>query len=625
MHARFGAAFVAAFMGFLIVSSGESVFSQPPAGKGKDFKGGFGPPGGQTRKLVKDFDKNGDGWLNQDERVLRPATRPRAAGLAARGSAEKALGVRAASARAANPADRGQRSRPATWQLSERQASTTRPSCARIFLEFENKDWEAELQDFHGTDVEVPATLTVDGKKYPNVGVHFRGMSSYMGVPAGLEAVAQRLARLRRQEAAALRLQDAQPAQLPRRPVADEHGAVLAHRPAVHPGAEGQLRQGRHQRRELGRLHQRAAVRQGVPEGELQDRRRARGGRSAAAPAAAAGWSTSATTSRPTSASSRSRRTRTRRRGRRSINLCKVLNQTPPDKLEAALAPILRHRRRCCGSWRWTSRSSTATATGRGPATTASTWTTRAKFHIIPHDMNEASGRRAGPAWAARRWVHRGPPPGEILPPPVQDMLQLTEEQKKQLAELQKEVDAKLDKLLTEEQRKQFKEMKRPRPRWPGLGLPGGLRVGRRRLPADLAASPAGLRRMGGGGRGVELDPLVGLDDARKPLRSKLLAVPALKAKYLANVQEDRRGFARLEEARAGGVAVPQADREGSRDRHAEARLVRGVQAATPTTRAKRRRPRSRFRPGDEPPGLRRTTGKVPSRPSAQEAVKAHL
>src|SRR4029077_7899503 len=56
-----------------------------------------------------------------------------------------------------------------------------------IFLEFENADWEAELFDFHDTDVDVPATLTVDGKKYPNVGVHFRGMSSYMGVPAGLK------------------------------------------------------------------------------------------------------------------------------------------------------------------------------------------------------------------------------------------------------------------------------------------------------------------------------------------------------------------------------------------------------------------------------------------------------
>src|SRR6185437_10051238 len=32
---------------------------------------------------------------------------------------------------------------------------------------------------------DVAATLIVDGKRYPNVGVHFRGMSSYGMVPAG--------------------------------------------------------------------------------------------------------------------------------------------------------------------------------------------------------------------------------------------------------------------------------------------------------------------------------------------------------------------------------------------------------------------------------------------------------
>ena len=36
----------------------------------------------------------------------------------------------------------------------------------------------------------------------------------------------------------------------------------------------------------------------------------------------------------------------------------------------------------------------------------------------------------------------------------------------------------------------------------------------------------------------AELDPLVGLDDATKPLRSKLLAVPALKERYLSYVRE---------------------------------------------------------------------------------------
>lgn len=37
--------------------------------------------------------------------------------------------------------------------------------------------------------------------------------------------------------------------------------------------------------------------------------------------------------------------------------------------------------------------------------------------------------------------------------------------------------------------------------------------------------------------KGVELDPLVGLTNTRMPLRSKVLAVPALKEKYLADVR----------------------------------------------------------------------------------------
>ena len=40
------------------------------------------------------------------------------------------------------------------------------------------------------------------------------------------------------------------------------------------------------------------------------------------------------------------------------------------------------------------------------------------------------------------------------------------------------------------------------------------------------------------GGASAELDPLVGLNDASKPLRSKLLAVPALRERYLSYVRE---------------------------------------------------------------------------------------
>ena len=45
---------------------------------------------------------------------------------------------------------------------------------------------------------------------------------------------------------------------------------------------------------------------------------------------------------------------------------------------------------------------------------------------------------------------------------------------------------------------------------------------------------------MGRGERvsGVALDPLIGLDDERKPLRSRLLKVPAYRERYLALVRE---------------------------------------------------------------------------------------
>ena len=47
-----------------------------------------------------------------------------------------------------------------------------------------------------------------------------------------------------------------------------------------------------------------------------------------------------------------------------------------------------------------------------------------------------------------------------------------------------------------------------------------------------------GFGGRGGGGGGVSLDPLIGLDDDTKPLRSRLLAVPALRAKYLGYVRD---------------------------------------------------------------------------------------
>jgi hypothetical protein len=56
-----------------------------------------------------------------------------------------------------------------------------------LFLELESPDWERELADFWHTDVEVPATLTVDGLTYHEVGAGFRGNNSFHMVPDGLK------------------------------------------------------------------------------------------------------------------------------------------------------------------------------------------------------------------------------------------------------------------------------------------------------------------------------------------------------------------------------------------------------------------------------------------------------
>ncbi|HEX5214476.1 MAG TPA: hypothetical protein VFV98_03385, partial [Vicinamibacterales bacterium] len=55
------------------------------------------------------------------------------------------------------------------------------------FLQFEQPDWELELEAFYHTDVLLPATLIVDGRTYRDVGVSFRGNNSFGNVPAGLK------------------------------------------------------------------------------------------------------------------------------------------------------------------------------------------------------------------------------------------------------------------------------------------------------------------------------------------------------------------------------------------------------------------------------------------------------
>ena len=131
---------------------------------------GFGDD--EERRLVAQFDTDGNGRLDAGERAR---------------ARDGLVGTR--SRRGGGGGRRGEvPPRPLTPAQVETYAD--RPlydpeSLRTFFLTFENEDWEAELEDFYNTDVEVPATLRVDGETYPDVGVHFRGNSSYRRVPSG--------------------------------------------------------------------------------------------------------------------------------------------------------------------------------------------------------------------------------------------------------------------------------------------------------------------------------------------------------------------------------------------------------------------------------------------------------
>ena len=130
------------------------------------FPGGGG--GGQERQVVAAFDTDKDGRLNAAE---RQAAR-QSLGTFSRGGGRGRGGNR-------TPPSPGVALTPADV-TNHPDAPLYDPAVLRtFFLEFENADWEAEMVAFNDTDVEVPARVTVDGRVYRDVGVHFRGNSSF--------------------------------------------------------------------------------------------------------------------------------------------------------------------------------------------------------------------------------------------------------------------------------------------------------------------------------------------------------------------------------------------------------------------------------------------------------------
>jgi hypothetical protein len=173
------------------------------------------------------------------------------------------------------------------------------------------------------------------------------------------------------------------------------------------------------------------------------------------------------------------------------IQMFRVLNETPPEKLETALSPLLD----IDGVLRFLALDM-ALVNSDGYWTRASDYSiyqdVKGRFHVIPHDMNEGllnegmgrGGRGRGPGGPPPEFGRGGPPPDGrpvVMPLPP-----------------------------------------------PSAGGPP---------PPDVFRGGPGGRGFGPRG-GPDLDPLVGLDDPTKPLRSKLLAVPALRARYLSYVRD---------------------------------------------------------------------------------------
>ena len=154
----------------------------PPRGQ----RGPGGPPAAvEELKILNKFDKDDSGHLDLAERkearaFLKENPAPKRGG----GGGGGGRGGRG-STRDDSPPKPGAKISPEDVESTLAQDLYDRNTLRTLFLTFENEDWEQELEAFHNTDADVPATLAVDGKSYENVGIRFRGASSYFRVPAG--------------------------------------------------------------------------------------------------------------------------------------------------------------------------------------------------------------------------------------------------------------------------------------------------------------------------------------------------------------------------------------------------------------------------------------------------------
>jgi hypothetical protein len=397
--------------------------------------GGFGFGGVNSRQpIVERFDTDGDGVLNREE---RDAAR-RAIGSGA-GGFGGGRGFRGQSGRPPAP---GPRVTPAdvrppypTTPLYDQATLRT------IFLTFEHDDWEEEMEAFYNTDVQIPVTMVVDGRTYRDVGVRFRGASSFRFAPAGYK----RPLRLKTdlvhdgQDLHGYRtlnlLNGANDATFLRSFLYAEISRHYVPTPKVNfvrVVINGES---------WGVYVNQQQFNNDFVEDWFDVRRGARW-KAPGSPGGRAGLEYLGDSPAPYRNLFEIDTRDSEESWAALARMTKILNQTPLDQLEAALEPVLN----VDGALRFLA-VDMALVNADGYWTRASDFylymDVDGRFHILPHDMNEGFGAEGG-------------------------------------------------------------------------GRGGGF----------------------GGGRGPDLDPLIGLNDPSKPLRSRLLAVPALRERYLGYVRE---------------------------------------------------------------------------------------
>ncbi|MEO6994638.1 MAG: CotH kinase family protein [Lacunisphaera sp.] len=134
-------------------------------------------------RLVGQFDKNGDQQLDATERAAARAylaQHPES-------TSETTLGRPGSTPPvivALEPSKSGTKVGPADVTIFAGKPLYDETTLRTIFLEFEDSDWEKELGEFARTDINLPAHLTLDGQSYSGIGVHFHDRDSTATTPS---------------------------------------------------------------------------------------------------------------------------------------------------------------------------------------------------------------------------------------------------------------------------------------------------------------------------------------------------------------------------------------------------------------------------------------------------------